>query len=96
CISTSGNSHERMRDLVRTLHALDSNVIEIDNRINDADSRDENLVKVPVLEEELSSVVNLIALQLLSFSVAVTRGMNPDNFRSDNPDFSKMDELLKL
>lgn len=96
CISTSGNSHERMRDLVRTLHALDSNVIEIDNRINDADSRDENLVKVPVLEEELSSIVNLIALQLLSFSVAVTRGMNPDNFRSDNPDFSKMDELLKL
>lgn len=49
-----------------------------------------------MVDEELSPVVNLIVLQLLSLSIAVAIGKNPDSFRSDEPDFVRMDEMIKL
>ena len=54
------------------------------------------MVVVQEVQEEFSPLVNLIVLQLLSLSVAVARGKNPDSFRSDDPAFVRMDELIKL
>ena len=96
CISTSGKSVERVQDFVKTLLALNSNIIEISSIGENSHTGIKNKIEVPLLEEELSPFVNLILFQLLSLSVAVKLGKNPDNFRSDDPDFSKMDELLKL
>jgi glucosamine--fructose-6-phosphate aminotransferase (isomerizing) len=93
CISTSGKSYERMQNFAKTLRSLNAEVIEVTDR---KDSEGENVVRVQMVDEELSPVVNLIVLQLLSLSIAVARGKNPDSFRSDEPDFVRMDEMIKL
>jgi len=93
CISASGNSFERMKNFAETLRSLNSAVIEItDSKV----SEEKNVVLVKKMDEDLSPLVNLIVLQLLSLSVAVARGKNPDSFRSDDPAFVRMDEMVKL
>lgn len=93
CICTSGKSYERMQNFAKTLRSLNAEVIEVTDR---KDSEGENVVHVQMVDEELSPVVNLIVLQLLSLSIAVAIGKNPDSFRSDEPDFVRMDEMIKL
>ncbi len=93
CITSSGKSYERMENLSKTLKSLNASVIEITDRESSAGK---NVVVVQEVQEEFSPLVNLIVLQLLSLSVAVARGKNPDSFRSDDPAFVRMDELIKL
>ena len=93
CICTAGKSYERVETFAKTLRSLKANVIEVTDR---AGSAEKNVVVVQSIEEEFSPFVNLIVLQLLSFSVALARGKNPDNFRADDPAFARMDEMIKL
>ncbi|WP_393971949.1 SIS domain-containing protein [Oxyplasma meridianum] len=93
CISTWGKSYERIQNFAKALRSLNVSVIEITDR---NDSQEKNLVSVQRTEEEFSPLINLIVLQLLSLSVAVARGKNPDNFRSDNSAFARLDEMIKL
>ena len=56
----------------------------------------ESIVEVPAVQEWLSPAVLLIPVQLLTYFVALERGINPDTGRQDQPRHARAHALYKL
>ena len=56
----------------------------------------EHRIEVPAIEEWLSPFVQVIPVQLLSYYVALERGVNPDTGREDQPAHARARGHYKL
>ena len=96
-LDTQGTGSERIGTLREMAHTVGATVLSISNQQTSADGESEGAITVPPSDSPaLRAVGALVALQLYTYFVAITRGANPDNFRLDDPRFKKASSLVRL
>ncbi|MBI3663792.1 MAG: SIS domain-containing protein [Acidobacteria bacterium] len=63
---------------------------------NGTDLAAEQIIEVPVVPEWLSAFTHLVAVQFLSYHIALARGANPDTGRQHEPAHARAQSLFKL
>jgi glucosamine--fructose-6-phosphate aminotransferase (isomerizing) len=56
----------------------------------------EHVIEIPAVEEWLAPFVHLVPLQLLTYWIALERGVNPDTGRQDQAAHARAHALYKL
>ena len=93
CVDAEGKSSARMKEFLESLRAVGAYLFVVtDTSLPDPVPH----ITVPRIDEALSPILNLVALQLLAYHIALKQGTNPDTFRSTDEKFAKIDKLLKL
>jgi glucosamine--fructose-6-phosphate aminotransferase (isomerizing) len=65
------------------IKARNGKILTITNSISPELSKlSDKIINVPLVKEELEPIVNIIPLQLLSYYLAVERGLDPDKPRN--------------
>ena len=91
-----GPTDERARTILRAAGELKMLRVAITAPAANHDIAAEHIIEVPVVEEWLSPFVHLIPLQLLTYFIALERGINPDTGRQDQAAHARAHTLYKL
>lgn len=91
-----GPADERARTILRAAGELNMLRVAITVPAANHDIAAEHVVEVPAVEEWLSPFIHLIPLQLLTYFIALERGINPDTGRQDQSAHARAHQLYKL
>jgi glucosamine--fructose-6-phosphate aminotransferase (isomerizing) len=89
-IAPEGAARERTLEIAGLAEEVGSAVVVVDDGVGDVPPSAERLMVCPV-PEAFSTLTCLVPLQLFSYHLALARGTNPDNFRTDDPRFARAD-----
>jgi len=85
-VATRDSSYRKQESVVQQLKARGGRLIlivsEDDDEIAGVAGENATIVRVPVVEDCLQAVVNIVPLQLLSYHITVLRGHNVDQPRN--------------
>jgi glucosamine--fructose-6-phosphate aminotransferase (isomerizing) len=85
-VATRDSSYRKQESVVQQLRARGGRLIlivsEDDDEIAGVAGENATIVRVPVVEDCLQAVVNIVPLQLLSYHITVLRGHNVDQPRN--------------
>lgn len=96
-LDTQGTGSERIATLQEMAHTIGAAVISVSNQQASAEGALEATITIPSCKTRtLGAVGALVALQLFTYFVAISRGTNPDNFRLDDPRFKTASSLVCL
>lgn len=90
-------ARSRVTELSSLVGALGAPLIVVDDGIGDPISPPSTQrVTVPPAPGALAAITGIVPLQLLAYHLALQVGTNPDTFRSDDPGFPRIQQLLHL
>ncbi|RLF24047.1 MAG: hypothetical protein DRN15_03900 [Thermoprotei archaeon] len=95
-IAPPGPSYERLHSLVRGVKAIGVSTISIVREGDERISKDsDDVIEIKEnLSEDLTPLVYIMPLYLVSYYLAVEKGVNPDIARSDDERFRKAFEII--
>jgi len=100
-VAPAGRAQERTAAVARAVGALGAHLLVVGDasaeRIADASGPASAAhLPVPELPEPLSALACTVALQLLTYHLALERATNPDGFRLEDRRFARASELVRL
>jgi glucosamine--fructose-6-phosphate aminotransferase (isomerizing) len=96
-IAPDGAAQERTKQLTHLVRALGAPYLVVsDGTPTSLRSDAAGWLTVPAVPEPFNALTCLVPLQLFTYHLALMRGTNPDSFRTDDPSFPRVTELVRL
>lgn len=96
-IAPEGAAQERIRDLASLVEGLGAPYLVFsDGTPATLQSGAVGWLTVPAVPEPFSALTCLVPLQLFAYHLALACGTNPDSFRTDDPNFPRVTEQVRL
>jgi glucosamine--fructose-6-phosphate aminotransferase (isomerizing) len=93
-VNVAGRATERVSQIARVLDAVGARVWLVGQGVEGLAKAD--VFALPEVPELLSPLLTVVPVQILAYHMAVVRGINPDMFRRDDPQYAAALGLLKL
>ena len=90
-----GPGLDRTMEITRALTMIGAKLVGIGSGSDQLDSVPVSIA-IHRLPEVLAPIANVIPLQWIAYLAAVRRGVNPDNFRADEPAYAHAIKSLRL
>lgn len=96
-VAPEGVAQERTRDLASLVKGLGAPYLVFsDGTLTTLRSEVVGWLTAPAVPEPFSALTCLVPLQLFAYHLALACGTNPDSFRTDDPNFPKVTEQVRL
>ena len=96
-IDTAGIGTERIATLREMAHVIGATTLTVSSYTDGSESLEDSTISISSSERSpIRAVGALVALQLLTYWIAVSRGANPDGFRLEDPRFKRAASLVTL
>jgi len=96
-IAPPGPSYERCLNAARVTREIGAPIVALvreDDR--DIAALAAETIALPVIDELLSPILSVVPLQLFTYHLALSRGVNPDTMRADQPAHGRARGVLSL
>jgi glutamine---fructose-6-phosphate transaminase (isomerizing) len=94
-ITPAGAARERTLEVAELVDAVGGTSLVVSDTTSGV-PEGVDLLTVPPVPEPFSALTCLVPLQLFAYHLALTRGTNPDAFRTDDPRFARADVSGRL
>ena len=96
-ITPGGAAQERTKELAALVKGLGASFLVVSDGTPASLRPDAaGWLTIPAVLEPFSALTCLVPLQLFTYHLALTRGTNPDSFRTDDPSFPRVNEQVRL
>lgn len=92
-IAVTGPAHRRVGEVGAVLNAIGADLWVVGQAVAGLSVP---IFSLPETVEVISPILAVVPMQILSYQMAVQKGLNPDTFRRDNPVYKDAIGLIKL